>query len=157
MRVRSTAQAAAGAVLPVMRRWGTVAAVHSAARALSVAVLGEPDLVEEEADDPYQPDAHKHRGRSTAGGTGDERPTGHADERHGDAGPVANDTGLSAHPLTASWVGIGVIGAQGPQVALGIADRILARAVVGVLELANDASAASRAAAWWRSGSSTVT
>jgi hypothetical protein len=31
---------------PVTRLWGTVVAVQSAARALTIAVLGEPDLVE---------------------------------------------------------------------------------------------------------------
>ena len=66
----------------------------------AIAVLGEPDLIEDEADHANQPEPHQHRGRGAAGGARDQRPAGHAHERHRDRGAVAQSPRAPAQPIT---------------------------------------------------------
>ena len=65
-----------------------------------LAVLGEADLVEEEADHADEPDADQHGGRGPAGAARDERAAGHAHERNGERAAVAPCSGPPAHRIT---------------------------------------------------------
>src|SRR6185437_1372352 len=98
------------------RRLGPLIALQPPARALALAILGQPDLVEEEAHHTDQPDAHQHGSRGPAGGPGDDHPAGRADQRHHDGGAIAHGPGPTAHALTRTRTPAGAGGpaARGP-------------------------------------------